>query len=107
MDIFFTPTALVALATLVTLEVVLGIDNLIFIAILSEKLPVHQRQKARVAGLGLALVMRLILLSTISWVVSLQNPILEIFGHSFSWRDIILLLLSLLAIACSTRRIFL
>ncbi len=92
MDIFFTPTALVALATLVTLEVVLGIDNLIFIAILSEKLPVHQRQKARVAGLGLALVMRLILLSTISWVVSLQNPILEIFGHSFSWRDIILLL---------------
>ncbi len=91
MEIFFTPAALVALGTLVLLEVVLGIDNLVFIAILSEKLPPEQRGKARVIGLGLALLMRLALLSVISWVVTLTAPFFFLWEHPFSGRDLILL----------------
>ncbi len=105
MDIFFTPTALVALSTLIILEVVLGIDNLLFIAILAEKLPVAQRAKARVVGLVLALLMRIVLLSTMSWVISLQNPIMTVFGHAFSWRDIILLTGGLFLLFKGTREL--
>lgn len=85
------PTIWAGLATLVVLEVVLGIDNLIFIAILSDKLPPEQRQKARVMGLSLALIMRLVLLASISWLTSLTYEIFGIFGFSFSWRDIIMI----------------
>ena len=86
------PATWVGLATLVVLEIVLGIDNLIFIAILAEKLPPHQRDKARVIGLSLALIMRLALLSVISWLVTLTTPLFSLFGHGFSGRDLILLL---------------
>ena len=85
------PTALVALATLVVMEVVLGIDNLIFISILTNKLPEHQRFKARRIGIGLALILRLGLLGTIAIIVTLTEPIFTLFGHAFSWRDLILI----------------
>ena len=85
------PTALIALATLVIMEVVLGIDNLIFISILSNKLPPEQRAKARRIGIALALVLRLGLLSTIAIIVSLTQPVFTIFDHAFSWRDLILI----------------
>ena len=85
------PTALLALATLVVMEVVLGIDNLIFISILTNKLPEDQRSKARRIGIGLALFLRLGLLGTIAIIVTLTEPIATVFGHSFSWRDLILI----------------
>jgi predicted tellurium resistance membrane protein TerC len=85
------PTALVALVTLIVMEVVLGIDNLIFISILTNKLPEHQRSKARHIGIGLALILRLGLLGTIAIIVTLAEPIFTLFGHGFSWRDLILI----------------
>jgi predicted tellurium resistance membrane protein TerC len=85
------PTALVALATLVVMEVVLGIDNLIFISILTNNLPEHQRSMARRIGIGLALILRLGLLGTIAIIVALVEPIFTLFGHAFSWRDLILI----------------
>lgn len=85
------PSAWVGLLTLVILEIVLGIDNLVFIAILAEKLPPEQRNKARIIGLLLALGMRLILLASIAWVVTLTTPLFHIFDHPFSGRDLILL----------------
>ncbi|WP_296252118.1 TerC family protein [Pseudomonas sp. UBA4194] len=85
------PTAWLGLATLIVLELVLGIDNLVFIAILADKLPPHQRDRARVIGLSLALIMRLGLLASISWMVTLTEPLFEIFGKSFSGRDLIML----------------
>ena len=91
-ELLMDPATWVGLATLVVLEIVLGIDNLIFIAILAEKLPPHQRVKARVIGLSLALLMRLALLSVISWLVTLTTPLFSLFGHGFSGRDLILLL---------------
>ncbi len=86
------PSAWVGLATLIVLEIVLGIDNLVFIAILAEKLPPEQRNAARLLGLMLALGMRLILLASIAWVVTLTQPLFHIFDHPFSGRDLILLL---------------
>lgn len=85
------PTAWVALATLIAMEVVLGIDNLIFISILTNKLPEQHRQKARRIGIGLALVMRLGLLGTVAWIVQLTEPVIELFGKGFSWKDNILI----------------
>jgi predicted tellurium resistance membrane protein TerC len=85
------PAAWAALVTLVAMEVVLGIDNLVFISIMSNKLPPEQRQKARKIGISLALIMRLALLSTIAWIVSLVQPVFSVFGNAFSWRDLILI----------------
>jgi CBS domain containing-hemolysin-like protein len=92
MEVLLDPNIWVGLLTLVVLEIVLGIDNLIFIAILADKLPPHQREKARVLGLSLAMVMRLGLLSVISWMVTLTQPLFSIAALSFSGRDLILLL---------------
>ena len=86
------PAAWAGLATLIVLEIVLGIDNLVFIAILGDKLPPHQREKARLIGLSLALVMRLALLASISWIVTLTQPLFTIFGSEISWRDVILII---------------
>jgi CBS domain containing-hemolysin-like protein len=80
------------LLTLVVLEIVLGIDNLIFIAILAEKVPPHQRDKARLIGLSLAMIMRLGLLTMISWLVTLTEPLFAVMGKSLSGRDLILLI---------------
>jgi len=85
------PSIWVGLATLVILEIVLGIDNLIFIAILADKLPRQQRERARVTGLLLALVMRLLLLASISWLSTLTRPLITVFSHAFSARDLIML----------------
>ena len=86
------PSIWAGLVTLIVLELVLGIDNLVFIAILAEKLPPSQRDRARVTGLMLALVMRLLLLSSISWLATLTAPLFTIIGHAFSARDLIMLI---------------
>src|SRR4051812_37556576 len=91
-ELLTDPAAWIGLLTLVVLEIVLGIDNLIFIAILAEKLPPSQRDRARVIGLSLALFMRLALLSVVSWLVTLTTPLFSLFGQGFSGRDLILLL---------------
>ncbi|WP_044330093.1 TerC family protein [Sphingomonas hengshuiensis] len=99
-----SPAAWAALVTLIVMEVVLGIDNLIFISILSNKLPPEQRVKARRIGIGLALIMRLALLTMIAWIVGLVHPVFDLgivgpvgshgepsFETAFSWRDLILI----------------
>ncbi|MEE1923433.1 TerC family protein [Pseudomonas sp. 148P] len=91
LELAASPTAWVALATLVAMEIVLGIDNLIFISILTNKLPVEFRSKARRIGISMALVMRLALLSTVAWIVQLTEPVIDILGKSFSWKDMILI----------------
>lgn len=91
MEFLLDPAVWVGLLTLVVLEIVLGVDNLVFIAILAKKLPVHQQDRALYTGLGLALVMRLVLLSIMSWLVSLTEPVFTLFEHAFSWRDMILM----------------
>nr|WP_314545448.1 TerC family protein [uncultured Massilia sp.] len=91
MEALLDPNIWVGLLTLVVLEIVLGIDNLIFIAILADKLPPHQRDKARIVGLSLAMIMRLGLLTMISWMVTLTAPLFSVASLSFSGRDLILL----------------
>ena len=85
------PAAWAGLATLIVLEIVLGIDNLVFIAILADKLPPHQREKARLIGLSLALIMRLGLLASIAWIVTLTQPLFTVLTFDFSGRDLILI----------------
>lgn len=92
MEFLMDPSIWIGLLTLVVLEIVLGIDNLVFIAILADKLPPKQRDKARLIGLTLALFMRLGLLSVISWMVTLTKPLFSIADFSFSGRDLIMLL---------------
>lgn len=92
MEWLFDPTIWAGLLTLVILEIVLGIDNLIFIAILADKLPPHQRDKARLIGLSLAMVMRLGLLTIVSWLVTLTTPLFSLGPIAFSGRGLILLL---------------
>ena len=91
LTLFSDPTTWVALATLIAMEVVLGIDNLIFIAILTNKLPEAHRARARQIGIGGAPLLRLALLGTIAIIVSLTTPIFNLLGHGFSWRDLILI----------------
>ncbi|CAM3082976.1 hypothetical protein BZK31_00810 [Pseudomonas floridensis] len=91
LELATSPAAWIALATLVVMEVVLGIDNLIFISIITNKLPEHQRHKARQLGIGMALIMRLGLLSTVAYIVQLTEPVFDMFGQAFSWKDMILI----------------
>lgn len=90
-DWLANPEAWVALATLTLLEIVLGVDNIIFISILAGKLPPNQQNKARQIGLILAMGMRILLLLSIAWIVRLTNPLFSIFGFDLSGRDLILL----------------
>jgi len=90
-EIFSNPTAIVALISLIVMEIVLGIDNLIFVSIISNRLPEHQRKTGRMLGIALAMVLRLGLLSVIAIIVSLTEPLFEAFGRGFSWRDMIML----------------
>ncbi|MFP1887383.1 TerC family protein [Lonsdalea quercina] len=92
MEWMVDPTIWAGLATLVVLELVLGIDNLVFIAILAEKLPEKLRDRARVVGLSLALLMRFVLLSSLSWLVTLTSPLFSMLGQEFSARDLIVLI---------------
>ena len=85
------PNAWAALATLIVMEVVLGIDNLIFISILTNKLPEERRSNARRVGIGLAVILRLMLLGGVAFIVQLTTPLFTLLNHSFSWRDLILI----------------
>ena len=96
------PQAWVALATLTALEIVLGVDNVVFISILAGKLPPEKREKARKLGLGLAMFIRILLLLSISWVVGLTTPLFNAVGQEVSGRDLILFLGGLFLIAKST-----
>ena len=117
-SILADPAVWPALVTLVVMEVVLGIDTLIFISILSNKLPEHQRQKARRIGISLALIMRLVLLTTIAWLVGLTAPVFDLglaglpgahgepsFETAFSWRDMILIAGGLFLVWKATKEI--
>jgi predicted tellurium resistance membrane protein TerC len=105
MDWIFDPQSWIAFSTLLALEIVLGIDNIVFISILSGKLPASQQAKARYLGLGLAMVMRIILLFSISWVIGLTAPLFTVFKQEISGRDLILLIGGLFLIAKSTHEI--
>ena len=91
MALLSDPETWIALLTLTVLEIVLGIDNVIFISILVTRLPAALRDRARRIGLGLAMGMRILLLLTISWIIGLTEPAFTILDHSFSWRDVILI----------------
>ena len=99
------PAAWAALGALVAMEVVLGIDNLIFISILTNKLPETQRERARRLGIGAALVMRLVLLSTVFVIVQLTEPVITVFGRGLSWRDMILIAGGLFLVWKATKEI--
>jgi predicted tellurium resistance membrane protein TerC len=99
------PQAWIALATLTALEIVLGIDNIIFITILAGRLPEHQRQRGRTIGLLLAMSTRILLLLSLTWVMGLTEPLLELFGRQISGRDIIMLGGGLFLLAKSTHEI--
>ncbi len=102
MDWITDPNALVGLLTLTALEIVLGIDNIIFISILSSKLPKAQQPRARKLGLGGAFVTRILLLLSIAWIVRLTNPLFTLFGIEFTGRSLILLVGGLFLIAKAT-----
>ena len=99
------PQAWVALLTLTVLEVVLGLDNVIFISILAGKLPANQQKKARSIGLAMAMIMRVLLLLSLAWIVKLTNPLFSILGQEISGRDLILLGGGLFLLAKATHEI--
>lgn len=99
------PSVWIAFATLTVLELVLGIDNIVFISILAGKLPPEQQSRARYIGLALALIMRVILLFSLSWVIGLTAPLFTVFGQEISGRDLVLLVGGLFLIAKSTHEI--
>ena len=105
MELLTDPNVWIAFATLTLLELVLGIDNVVFISILASKLPPESRAKARYIGLGLAFVMRVILLFSLSWVIGLVAPLFTIWGQSVSGKDLVLILGGLFLIAKSTHEI--
>ena len=104
-ELLASPEAWIALATLTVLEVVLGVDNVIFISILAGKLPKADQARARRLGLMLAMVMRILLLFSLAWIVKLTNPLFGLFGFEFSGRDLILLGGGLFLIAKATHEI--
>lgn len=105
MDWFSNPQIWIAFFTLVILELVLGVDNVIFISILAGKLPAEQQQTARVVGLGLAVFSRLILLFSLSWIIGLTEPLISIGSFHLSGRDLILIIGGLFLIGKSTHEI--
>lgn len=105
LESLFTVEALISLITLTGLEIVLGIDNIIFIAILVGRLPEHQRDKARIIGLALAMGTRILLLLSLFWIMKLTTPLFTLFGQAISGRDLILLLGGLFLLVKSTNEI--
>src|SRR5262245_32273403 len=99
------PTVWVALLMLIAMEVVLGIDNLIFISILTNKLPEQERARARRLGIGAALIMRLVLLSTLAVIARMTEPVITLFGQGISWRDMILIAGGLFLVWKATKEI--
>jgi predicted tellurium resistance membrane protein TerC len=102
---WITPEAMIGLLTLTVLEIVLGIDNIIFISILAGKLPPDQQARARRVGLAGAMVTRILLLASLAWIIRLTAPLFTVFGHAISGRDIILIGGGLFLLAKSTREI--
>lgn len=105
LDWLLTPEGWVALVSLISLEVVLGIDNIIFISILVGRLPPEQREKARIIGLSLAMISRLLLLASLFWIMKLITPLFSIMGHAVSGRDLILIFGGLFLLLKSTLEI--
>lgn len=104
-SLLIDPNAWIALTALIAMEVVLGIDNLIFISILSNKLPEGQRERARRLGILAALLLRLVLLGTVAFIIQLTTPLFEILGQGFSWRDLILIAGGLFLVWKATKEI--
>jgi len=104
-DALTSPEAWIALVTLTFLEIVLGIDNVIFISILAGKLPDEQQARARRTGLGLAMFIRIALLASLAWIVKLTAPLFAVLGHEISGRDLILILGGLFLIGKATYEI--
>lgn len=90
-ELLYDPAVWASLVTLTVMEIVLGIDNIVFISVIVSKLPAEQAEKARKIGILLALVFRILLLMILTWIIGLQEDIFELFGQGFSWRDIILI----------------
>ena len=105
METLFSIHSIIPFLTLCALELVLGIDNIVFISIISDRLPAHQRRNARTIGLSLAIMTRIMLLLSLSWMMSLTEPLFTVFTQSISGRDIILILGGLFLIAKSTHEI--
>jgi len=105
MDWFYRPEAWIALVTLTSLEIVLGIDNIVFITILAGRLPENERNKGRITGLALAMITRILLLFSLAWILGLSKPIFSIFELAFSGRDMILITGGLFLLAKSTHEI--
>src|SRR5688572_20944073 len=105
LELLTDPHAWAALATLTVLEIVLGIDNLVFISVLASRLPEPAATRARQIGLSLALVFRILLLFSITWLMGLTDPVFTIFGNELSWRDIILIAGGLFLLAKATHEV--
>jgi predicted tellurium resistance membrane protein TerC len=105
MELLTSPEAWAALLTLTALEIVLGIDNVIFISVIVSRIPEHQAKKARQIGLALALIFRIMLLSVLVWLIGLTQPVITVRDLAFSWRDIILIGGGLFLIAKATHEI--
>lgn len=105
LDLFFDPNAWAALLTLTALEVVLGIDNLVFIGILTNRLDKKRSQQARAIGLSLAFIFRIILLASLSFIIHLTYPVLTVWGFELSWRDMILIAGGLFLLTKASREI--
>ncbi|GIJ23932.1 TerC family protein [Micromonospora lutea] len=105
MELLTSPEVWIAFATLLLLEIVLGIDNVVFISILSGRLPEHQQARARTIGISLALITRLLLLASLSWIIGLTAPLFTMFGQEISGRDLILLLGGIFLVAKATYEI--
>ncbi len=102
LELLSSPEAWISFATLFALELVLGVDNIVFISILCGKLPAEQRSKARMLGLALAVITRIILLMSLAWIMSLTEPLFTVFGNELSGRDLILLIGGLFLLGKST-----
>jgi len=105
MEWMLSPELWIAFGTLLVLEIVLGVDNIVFISILASRLPAHQQQRARLVGLSLALITRLLLLASLSWVIGLTAPLFDALGQEISGRDLILLLGGLFLLGKATYEI--
>ena len=105
MDWITDPSIWIAFFTLTVLEIVLGIDNIVFISILAGKLPASEQNSARRVGLALAMITRILLLLTLAWIIRLTTPLFTVFGHGISGRDLILIIGGLFLVAKSTREI--
>jgi predicted tellurium resistance membrane protein TerC len=103
--LFMDPATWIGLLALIVMEIVLGIDNLVFISILTNKLPTVQQKKTRRIGISLALLLRLALLGTVAFIVHLVEPVIELFGRGFSWRDFILIAGGLFLVWKATKEI--